>query len=701
MNRSSLLLALGLIGSITQLSAQTPPQVQIDLEQFIERLFPIQDEELDYESIYEVMLQVYLNPISVNDADAEMLQATYLLNPTQIANLINYRNEFGPFISLYELQAIPDFDLQTITNLMPFLTLGKKSPGKTKSFLDRLISEEQAYFLIRHRRTWETRKGFTPADTSSTGRISSRYLGDPNDLYIRFRIQHSRDFSIGLTLDKDAGEQFNWDKKTARYGFNFLSFHLTRYDIGRWKAISLGDFQVSFGQGLVFGAGYGFGKGAETITTVRRNSIGITPYTAALEFGFFRGAGATYRYKNWQSSYILSYAPRDGRISESIDTLEQTERFISSFLQSGLHRTASELSTKNRLRELSLGSNIQYNSSNKKFQLGGNILYTKFDRRWQRTATPYNQFEFNGARNSIGSIYSSYNWKNFYLFGESAISQSGGIGTVLGFISSLSKQIDLSFLWRNYEQDFHSLYGNAFAESTRPINERGAYIGIQIRPNLKWKVNSYFDLFRFPWLRYRAYAPSTGQEWLTRISYQPNRSLLAFFQIRNEKKDRNLPDSGEPGLVYRLATLSKTNGLISLEYQVSKVLFIRSRVLFSSVAFNESRTNGFMILQDARYSFNKFRFTGRIALFDTDDYDNRQYTFENNVLWTFSLPANSGQGMRYYLLGQYQFNSQLTGYFRFSRTNYTDREAISSGLQEIPFPHQTETTFLVRYMLHR
>jgi hypothetical protein len=108
-----------------------------------------------------------------------------------------------------------------------------------------------------------------------------------------------------------------------------------------------------------------------------------------------------------------------------------------------------------------------------------------------------------------------------------------------------------------------------------------------------------------------------------------------------------------------------------------------------------------MILQDAQYSFNKFRFTGRIALFETDDYENRQYTFENNVLWTFSLPANSGQGMRYYILGQYQFNSQLTGYFRFSRTNYTDRETISSGLQAIPFPHQTETTFLLRYMLHR
>ncbi len=701
MKALKLVLVLSFLGSSPNLFAQSPPRVPIDLEKFIERLFPVQEEDLDYEAIYEVMLQVYLNPISINEADAETLQATYLLNQNQIASLIAYRNEFGPFISLYELQAVPEFDLVTITNLIPFLTLGNQNSGRTKSFLERIKVEEQAYFIFRQRKTWETRKGFSAADTSSNGNISPRYLGDPNDLYLRFRVQHSRDFSLGFTLDKDAGEQFTWDRKTARYGFNFLSFHLTRYELGKWKTVSLGDFQVSFGQGLVFGAGYGFGKGAETITTIRRSSIGITPYTAALEFGFFRGVGATYRHKNFQSSWIASFAPRDGRIAQSLDTLNQSESLITSFSESGLHRTESEISTKNRLRELSLGTNLQLNSSNRKLHVGTNILFTKFDRPWQRTPTPYNQFEFKGSQNLLGSIYSSYNWRNFYLFGESAISKSGGNGTVLGFITSLSKQVDFSFLWRSYDRNFHSFYGNAFAEGSRAINERGAYLGIQIKPNLKWKINSYFDVFRFPWLKYRVYSPSIGQEWLTRISYQPNRNLLAFFQIRNERKERNLSDSGEPALLYQLATINKTNGLVSLEYQVSKVLFIRSRILFSQVKFNGVTTKGFLLLQDVSYSFNKLRLTGRISLFDTDDYENRQYAYENNVLWTFSLPANSGQGMRYYMLGQYQITDQLTGYFRFARTNYTDRASIGSGLQTIPVPHQTETTLLLRYFLHR
>lgn len=381
--------------------SQQPPQRDIDLESFMERLFPVQDEDLDYESIYEVLLQLFLNPIDINRASAEVLASSYLLDPIQISSLIAYRTKYGPLISLYELQAVPGFDLKTIEQILPFLILGTGVSNQTQAFWKRVASEEQAYFMLRHRRTWETRKGFTPADTSTTGKISSRYLGDPNEFYLRFRIQHARDFSLGFTLDKDPGEQFTWDSKTARYGFNFFSFHFTKYYVGKWKTIALGDFQAQFGQGLVYGAGYSLGKGAETVPTVRRSSIGILPYTAALEFGFFRGAGLTYQSGNWQSTLIASYAPRDGRASARLDTLSTEDLTINSFNQSGLHRTSSELSTKNQFRELSFGGNVQFSSTSGKLQAGSNYLYTRFDHAWIKEPTLYNQFDFAGQSNSV------------------------------------------------------------------------------------------------------------------------------------------------------------------------------------------------------------------------------------------------------------------------------------------------------------
>jgi hypothetical protein len=418
-----------------------------------------------------------------------------------------------------------------------------------------------------------------------------------------------------------------------------------------------------------------------------------------LEFGFFRGIGLTRQFKNWQASLIASHAARDGRISIALDSLDSDSEIISSFSQSGLHRTPSELSTKNQFQETSLGGNTQYAHPSGRFQLGANALFTRFSRPWVRTPQIYNRFEFAGKSNLVSSLYFNYNWKNFFLFGESALSQSGGSGTVLGFVSSLSKQVDFSLLWRNYDKDFHSFYSSGFAENTRPTNERGVYMGIQIKPEKRWRINAYYDFFNFPWLRYRVYAPSKGYEWLARLSYQPSRNLLAFIQIREEQKDRNLSDSGEPSLPYLVKPVNKINGLLSLETHVTKDFFLRSRILMSRVKIEDKISHGLMILQDVQYGRKNWRLTGRIALFDAETYDNRLYAFENNVLWTFSIPAFSGQGMRYYLLGQYQFTPKLTAYLRFARTSYTDREVISSGLQTIDGPNQTDTALMIRYFL--
>lgn len=678
------------------LFAQQRDKNAIDLEAFVERLFPVQEEDIDYEAIYELLFQLYQDPIDLNKTDAEELQATYLLSPSQLSNLLEYRLKNGSLVSIYELQAIPEFDLITIQNLLPFVTAGENGI-KTKNFWQRLGTEENTYLLLRQRRTWETRRGFTPPDTAHNGTLSTRYLGDPNEVYLRFRTQRARDFSIGFTVEKDAGEQFIWDRQTSRYGFNFVSFHLMRQNIAKWKTIALGDFQASFGQGLVFGAGYSLGKGAETVPTVRRSSRGILPYSAALEFGFFRGLGLTRQFRNWQSTLIVSKLPRDGRLSTLEDTLENAGTFLTSLPQTGLHRTPSELSTKSQLSELNLGGNLSYSSKSKNWSAGANFLHTQFSSPWIREATVYNTFEFSGITNQAASLYAHYNWKNFFLFGESAYSKSGGTGTVLGFVSSLSKTVDFSLLWRNYDRDFHSFYSSGFSENTRPINERGIYMGIQFRPNKAWRFNAYYDSFQFPWLKFRVYSPSGGYEWLARLSYQPKRNLIAFVQIRQEEKERNLPNSGEPSLPFLLAPVQKINATLSLESQLTPNLFLRSRILWSRVEIEHTVQSGLMVLQDIQFGREKWRLTGRMALFDTDDFDSRLYAFENNVLWTFAIPAFSGRGIRNYLVGQYQISPKLTAYLRIARTTYTDREEISSGLQTITGNTQTETSLLLRY----
>lgn len=670
------------------------------MEAFVEELFSIQEEEINYEELYESLLQVYLNPLNLDLATSEELQALYVLNPAQITSFLNYREKYGPLLTIYELQAIPELDLETIYRLLPFVTVGDGEQKSGRSFTERVLTEKNAYFMFRQRRVWETRKGFTPPDTLGNGDLTSRYLGDQNDVYARFRIQHNKDFSLGFTVDKDAGEKFTWDPSTKRYGFNFLSYHFTLYGQGRWKTNTLGDYQAQYGQGLVFGSGYSAGKGSETITTVRRSSTGFRPYTSVIEAGFFRGAAVTYSLNNFEISALYSNAPRDGKIQEQLDTLGNEEEFITSLILSGYHRTPTELANKSKARERNVGGNLSYTSKDGLFQMGANALYTNYGQPFIRADRIYNGFEFRGKFNHIHSTYFSYNFQNYFFFGETARSKSGGMGTVIGMMSSLSPHFDLSVLWRNFDRNFHSFYGNAFSEGSRPFNEKGIYLGLQFRPNRKIYWSGYYDRFYFPWLKFRVYAPSDGHEWLNKLTFSPSRNLALFFQVREEVKERNIGSQEQSG-GYHLAAGKRRNYVTSLNLKIDKTWSIKSRVQFSSYEFNGTRTKGYVIVQDLSGDWEKFRASGRIVLFDTDDYENRQYVYERNVLWAFSIPNYYGQGMRYYLVGQYDLNKKLTFWVRWARTSYTDRTTISSGLQAIEGSKFSETTFQLRYQFNR
>ncbi|QDH79514.1 helix-hairpin-helix domain-containing protein [Echinicola soli] len=671
-------------------------QTEFDIEAFAEELFSLQEEDLDYEQLYENLLQRYLNPIDLNRCSPDDLQSIYILTPLQVSNFFKYRRIYGQFLSIYELQAIPTFDLDTIRKLIPFVTLEKTTEKYSHKLPKRIISEKTAYLIYRHRIYLEKRKGFIPPDTLKNGSLTSRYQGPPGTQYLRIRSQHSGDFSFGITMDRDAGESFTWDPSSRRYGFNFLSYHFTLYDKGPWKQITVGDYQAQYGQGLVFGAGFSVGKGAETITTTRRSSTGIKPYTSSMESGFFRGISATYQKGRFEGSIMVSSAARDA----NIDSTAVPYR-ITSLPSNGYHRTASEINRKASANEKDVGININYSSEDRNLQIGINSLMTRFELPYIRDFRNYNGFEFRGQANLLHSAYFSYNYQNHFFFGETALSKSKGVAYVAGIMSSLSKQLDLVLHVRNYDRNFHSFYGNAFGEGSRPINEKGIYLGLSYHPTKQLQWNGYYDQFKFPWMRYRLYSPSSGHEWLQRISYRPKKSMELYFQIREEVKDRNVTAYENDLATYKIQTGRKHNYLLNLDIDISEQFSLRSRVQMSTFDYHQEITKGYTIVQDLNFAYKKWKWSGRIALFDTDDYDNRQYVYEKNVLWAFSIPSYYGQGMRYYLLAQFKPIRKLSFWLRWARTSYTDRSTISSGLQEVKGTHLSELTFQVRYQFNR
>jgi hypothetical protein len=137
------------------------------------------------------------------------------------------------------------------------------------------------------------------------------------------------------------------------------------------------------------------------------------------------------------------------------------------------------------------------------------------------------------------AAFLNYTFHNFTFFSEAAQTLHSGYGITTGLLGSLTPKFDIALHVRNYQRNFYSPYSNAFSENSVPQNESGIYWGWKYRWNKKFSASGYMDLFRFPWLRYRSYAPSDGHEWLVRFNYQPSKDVMIFIQAREESKARN------------------------------------------------------------------------------------------------------------------------------------------------------------------
>lgn len=110
-------------------------------------------------------------------------------------------------------------------------------------------------------------------------------------------------------------------------------------------------------------------------------------------------------------------------------------------------------------------------------------------------------------------------------FGEVANHNSSNYGVMSGLLISADPKADLSFVYRNIQKGYQSIFGNAFTEGTFPTNEKRLFAGASIKPNEKWKLDAYMDFYRFPYLRFRIDAPSNGQDYLLQLTHRPNNKL--------------------------------------------------------------------------------------------------------------------------------------------------------------------------------
>jgi len=665
------------------------------------------EDDFDFNDLFAELEFRRDHPLNLNKATQYDLEALRLLSDIQINDFINYRATYGDFIATEELQAIPSFDLKTISQLRPFVSV-RGGVDDYQVPLLKMMAEGRNEVLGRWRRRLETTKGFKeftgfiiPRDERPIEFIANQnpYQGDENAYYFRYKHTYENRLSYGVTMEKDAGEDFF--RGSNPQGFDFYSAHFHLKDYNKViKDLTIGDYSVSFGQGLVLYTGFGRGKGTETMA-IKRGRRTLKGYSSVNEVNFYRGAGITLNlHKNVEATFFGSIRNRDGNLVIPTDTLDSDDQIaeFTSLQISGLHRLKLEIEDENAIQQMVVGTNIKYHRD--RWQVGLNILHNKLDKPLTRAFRPYTQFYFEGDQLTNVSLDYSYIFQNINFFGETAMSDNGAIATTNGVLFGLDRKIDLAVLYRNFPRDYQALDANAFGESRTARNEQGLYLGVEVRPANRWKFTTYFDLYTHPWLQFDADAPSMGYDMQSRLTYFVKRKLTAYLQIKYEVEEENL--RGNESKTDFLAPTKTFRIRFQFDNKLNPGVELRTRLAWgftkNNVNINES---GMMLYQDIVYKPKSLplSFTTRFAYFDTPSFNVRFYSYENDILNSFSVPPYYNRGTRFYFNLRFKGIRNLTLEARYAQTFWRGEEGFSVGTtEEVLGPTRSEVKAQVKYI---
>lgn len=626
-------------------------------EEDLEQLSMESEEEQNWEDELQELSQRIEEPVNLNVATQSQLKQFPFLSDTQIENILSYLYIHGQMQTIYELQLVEEMNKRTIELLLPFVCVQVVDKKKNYPSLKQMLKYGKQEVLTRLDIPLYTRKGY-----------KNSYLGPSLYHSLRYNFHYSDDLQLGITAEKDAGEPMF--ALHNRKGYDFYSPYFLLKNCGRLKALALGNYRLSFGQGLVLSTDFRLGK-TFSLSTAEYRTEGVRKHSSTDEYNYFRGAAATViLFPAFNFSAFYSHRSMDG-------VIENGE--ITSIYKTGLHRTQKEADKIHAFNLQLMGGNIAYEKN--KLKIGVTGIYYFFDRAYEPDLKKYAQYNLHGNHfYNVGVDY-KYRLGRFSWVGEAAMGKKG-FALLNQLKYHLSSDYRLLLIHRYYSFDYWSMFGHSFGESSTPQNENGWYLAAEAIPWSHWKFFTSLDLFSFPWWKYRISQPSKGVDMRFQAAYSPRRNLSMYLNYRYKHKDRDV--TGTSGKVI----------LPVLHHQ------LRYRLIYNSGGWNFRTTldythfrqqdggkyrfegrQGWQCTQLCAYTFSNFPFTVSLqgSCFHTDDYDSRIYTSEKGLLYTFYTPSFYGRGFRYTTHLRYDLSKTFMLLVKFGQTVYQDRNEIGSG----------------------
>ena len=662
MKTTQLLRLISIINSlfiIPACSAQNPSENLI--EEVLEDLSVNNDINnsvnfLNWENELEELSNRLQEPVNLNSATREQLEQFPFLSDIQIEHLLAYIYIHGQMETIYELQLVEELDRQTIQYLLPFVCI--KAINNEPAFRWKTMLKDAGRYgknevLTRLDIPFYKRKGY-----------EHTYLGPSVYNSVKYTFRYRDQLYAGGVAEKDAGEPFAALHNS--YGYDYYSFYLLLQNCGRLKSLAVGNYRLSFGQGLVMSTDYLMGKTIYA-SSFNNRSAGIKRHSSTDEYNYFRGVATTVALtKRLSVSAFYSHRNMDGVV---------TDGEITSVYKTGLHRSRKEADKKNLLTSQLTGGNVSYQQNH--IRLGITGVYYVFNRLYEPELTGYSKYNIHGNHFYNLGIDYAYRWRRFSFQGETAIGKQGW-ASLNRLQYSPVQDIQFMLIHRFYSYDYWAMYAHSFGEGSTVQNEQGYYVGLETTPFSHWRFFVSFDLFSFPWKKYRINKPSRGTDGLIQATFTPRTNLSMYLKYRYKQKERDL--TGSKGTL----TLPIFHHQLRyrLNYSLNDVFSSRTTLDYNHFhSQDRAATKGYQVTQmiSSQLPWTRLFADVQGSYFCTDDYDSRVYVSEKGLLYTFYTPSFQGRGFRCAVRLRYELNKHWLFITKFGETIYLNRNEIGSG----------------------
>lgn len=585
--------------------------------------------EPDMEELTENLLQLHEEPINLNETTEDDLKQLRILSAEQIDAILLFVYK-QPLHSLYELRLIDELTDYEIRDMLPFV---KVESVKKK---ERLYASEVWHYAHHD------------AEIRVDARSIEENKNDPIYASVKYKFRYKRLIDAGISAERDPMEPFYYKGKT--YGADFYGGWLQMKDMWFFKTIVVGDYRASFGQGLVMNSGLTYDGKAHYLSGKGYYRDGIERKSSTAEYNFLRGIAATIKAGNiTEVSVLYSGRKIDGKVENGTFT---------SVLSTGYHRTENEISSKRAVWQHILGANLTLRLKNAR------IGVTATENMLSDTLRPrknyYNFGYFTGTRQA--SVGINFNWqiKRFSLFGEVAAAQNTtwGAAAIAGIRITPINGLKISTIYRYYSNYYDNMLGSSLSESSRQNNEQGLYVGADITMSRNWRLSAYVDIFRFSMPKYGIRTPSEGFDIYANAHYNVNEHINMQWRL----KCKNKGEQGKYSLRYMLsAEVGRWVMKTCIEGNVCTTTDIKP-------------TLGGAVYQQAEYHATAVPIVVhmRLEAFSAEDYANRIYLYENDVLHAFSSPMLYGSGGRWMVNFRYRITNNVSLHLKAAETIFSD-----------------------------